>query len=582
MFKKFLSVFKNLNQALKLYYLPILFSIALAWISLSGNAEALRHPSSKEALTLSFILGINLSFGFAFLAQRVGRLWLWNLLSLVLIGAYYSILPKQSLDFEDYHIHVLVAPVFIMSILFVSIAAYLNRESKEIKFWNFNVELLIFSLIVPAFCLIFIGGLQLALLSIENLFDLHISGDLYWNLFKVTITFGITLVFSLFVAPGVKNIETYKGYAPVLKFLILYVLIPLLLAYLAILISYELKILFTWTLPRGFVSYIVLAYASVGTLIYLLVYPLNEKKSFFLWFKKGFFYSLLPLLALQFAAIIYRIKSYGFTELRYYVLFLALWFLGIALYFIFNKKASILWIPKSLLIAGIFILIVPYFNVFSLSVRSQAKEFYTLLEENELLENSEIQYDKTISGDLLRELNDKFFYLRDRDQLHKLEDITNLPTIESAKNFKAYFKNVEWEEDKPIEKYFGYYRLELDQNLIAVEDYDYILAFRNENKNFSIGEDSFELKRRVKYNDLGMYLILNGEENNLGKLFNESFVYKKIDEEVLQVQPLVIEIDKYKMQLVFDSYDIRYDLEEEEFLFYYGFEGSLLIKKLEE
>jgi hypothetical protein len=163
-----------------------------------------------------------------------------------------------------------------------------------------------------------------------------------------------------------------------------------------ILYFYSIKILINWELPRGWVSYLVLAYSVVGILALLLVYPLKEEnaKSWVKIFSKAFYYTIIPLIILLFTAIFTRILEYGYTEPRYFVLLLALWLLSIVIYFIFNKKASIKFIPISLFLFGAFALIFPYLNAFSVAKRSQKNELVKLLNENKLLDNGKIDFKK--------------------------------------------------------------------------------------------------------------------------------------------------------------------------------------------
>lgn len=174
--------------------------------------------------------------------------------------------------------------------------------------------------------------------------------------------FGSTFIFLLFNAKGLSNLEKESQYPVILKFFTQFVLIPLLIIYLVILYFYSGKILLAWELPRGWVTYLVMAFSIVGILALLLVYPLKEikAKSWVVIFSKVFYYSLLPLLILLFTAIFTRVLQYGFTEARYYVLVLAIWLATLTIYYIFYKKASIKFIPISLFCFGIFGLLFPF------------------------------------------------------------------------------------------------------------------------------------------------------------------------------------------------------------------------------
>ena len=75
------------------------------------------------------------------------------------------------------------------------------------------------------------------------------------------------------------------------QFFTQFILIPLLIIYVVILYFYCAKIVINWQLPRGWVSYLVLAYSIVGIFALLLVHPLKELKlkSWIVIFSKLFY-----------------------------------------------------------------------------------------------------------------------------------------------------------------------------------------------------------------------------------------------------------------------------------------------------
>src|SRR5690606_16068267 len=65
-------------------------------------------------------------------------------------------------------------------------------------------------------------------------------------------------------------------------------------------------------------------------------------------FSKLFFWLMAPLLVLLFVAIWVRVSEYGLTEMRYFIILMALWLTGITLYFILHRTPSIQIIPITL------------------------------------------------------------------------------------------------------------------------------------------------------------------------------------------------------------------------------------------
>src|SRR5690606_2441093 len=86
-----------------------------------------------------------------------------------------------------------------------------------------------------------------------------------------------------------------------------YVLLPLVALYVLILLGYEVKIIVQRTLPKGWVSYLVLCSGIFGILAFLLVYPLKESTVWVRRFNRYFYWLLIPLILLMMVAIYTRI-----------------------------------------------------------------------------------------------------------------------------------------------------------------------------------------------------------------------------------------------------------------------------------
>ncbi len=152
----------------------------------------------------------------------------------------------------------------------------------------------------------------------------------------------------------------------------------------------------------------------------LLLDPLYEvtEKVWVRFFSRSFYLTLLPLLALLFVAIGVRVAAYGFTENRYYVLLLALWLLGIAVYQLFRGRNEIKAVPVSLLMVGALSLLTPFGNVFSVSFNSQSSRFHRLLATQEALTSGKIDFDRPVKRSALNEIANVFQYLNTRNQHH--------------------------------------------------------------------------------------------------------------------------------------------------------------------
>ena len=161
------------------------------------------------------------------------------------------------------------------------------------------------------------------------------------------------------------------------------ILIPIVALYFIILYAYGGKILATWSLPRGWVSSLVLGFSVAGIFTWLLNFYLPEQdgSNWVRAYRRWFWWVLLPLTALLFVAIARRIGEYGVTEERFLVAHLGVWLAVTGLYFLFSKNDNLRFIPVSL---AVFALLYAYgpFNAFAVSERSQERILTDLLKKN--------------------------------------------------------------------------------------------------------------------------------------------------------------------------------------------------------
>ncbi|WP_417431626.1 DUF4153 domain-containing protein [Halpernia sp.] len=410
-FSKAREVISQYPMVLVMSFIATLSAITLMEIS-SYNSED--FPLVK--ILLLSLLGISLFFGIKMASQRVGKWWLLEISGVIILAILYFILPNSEKDFTEVYV-ILMFIVFLLSHLLVSFSAFL-KQNHEKRFWNFNEHLFINIFQTAVFTAVLVGGIELAILAVANLFDFDITYKTYNEVFYIFGIFGSTFIFLLFNEHGLSDLEKEDEYPVVLKFFTQFILIPLLLIYAIILYFYAAKILINWELPRGWVSYLILAYSVVGIFALLLVHPLKQEtsKSWVKIFSKIFYFALVPLLVLLFIAIFTRILEYGYTELRYIVLLLALWLTSVVLYHIIFKKSTIKFIPISLFCFALFAIVFPYLNAFSVAKRSQKSQLTEILIKNKLLENGKINFKQKISSKIVDEIKDKISFLAIRNE----------------------------------------------------------------------------------------------------------------------------------------------------------------------
>lgn len=566
------------------YPMILLMSLAMATTIIYGIETKPTKEVSFICMKLSivFSLGISLMFALKMLSQRIGKSVLWHSLGILFLIGFYFILPTKEKNFTEVYAFLLV-PTYILSHLLVAFVAFIKKENSEKSFWQFNKNLFINFFLTAVFTFVLTAGIEIAVVAIENLFNFDFD-TVYAEIFVFFSIFGSTFIFLLFNENGLDHLEKEDNYPVVLKFFTQFILIPLLLIYVVILYFYTAKIVINWQLPRGWVSYLVLAYSLIGILALLLVHPLrnDSAKSWVKIFSKVFYYTLIPLIILQFTAIFTRVLQYGYTEARYFVLLIALWLSTVVLYYIFVKKATIKFIPISLFLFGLFALIFPYFNTFSVAKRSQKNELETILKENKLLINGKIDFNKPIIDTIANEIENKFDFLSDRFEKDYLEKFIDDEAF--AKNANREYWQMNFFKNKiPTKKVQNntYITLNAKNQPYDVKDFDYIFVLGNyfSEKEIPLNQDTITVKN---YQGNFSLQINNQKEIKLNSKLEELFKEYKYnsDNNTYHVDNLFIEtkFQKYLVKIVFNRISrSQYQNRQIE----YDFENSVvLIKEL--
>lgn len=508
-------------------------------------------------LGLTFSLGISMQFALKILSQRVKKGIIWQLLGLLFLILYFFILPKEEKDFSEFHLFIIL-PSYVLSHLLVAFVAFLKEENSEISFWEYNKNLFVNLFLTVVFTGVLIGGVELAIVAVQELFNIDFEAKIYAETFFALAIFGSTFIFLLFNESGLDYLEKEGKYPVILKFFTQFILIPLLIIYVVILYFYSAKILINWQLPRGWVSYLVLAYSIVGIFALLLVHPLKDLKlkSWILVFNKLFYYTLIPLILLLFVAIFTRVLQYGYTEARYFVLLISIWLTTIVLYFIFVKKSSIKFIPTSLFVFGLFSLLMPYLNAFSVSKRSQEHELIEILKSNQLLVNNKIDFDNPISDSIANSVEDKLEFLSKRFDDDFINAFLNKENISKTKTDKYWysnqFTNISYTNISKRKNI--YLTITANNHLKNVQNFDFVIL-PNSYSDYvetKIKNDKITITNRNKSE---FEIKVNDESKDILPLIKKICNKYKNAAKDVSVQDLSIKVsfDKYEITAVFNS-----------------------------
>lgn len=336
---------------------------------------------------------------------------------LILIGSLtliYFILPKfgsRSYVFK-------YAQLILIAHLFVSLAPFFKiTENENLNFWSYN-DFLLFRIIKSAiYAMTFWIGFALAITTVNLLFKTRFYNAYEYLGIILTVQFQ-TWFFISGIPENIKSMNENFKYRNELRIFTQFALVPITLVYLLILYAYGFKILIQWNLPSGYIGWLVSTISVLGALTLLLIHPLRKSPDH-RWvdlFWKYYFVLILPLLALLFWALSVRIYNYGITESRFVLTICGITLTLLSLYFIFNKKENIKWIPFSLMFFSVITLIGPL-DATRISFNSQLDRFKNLIAKNNVtnLENL-----KKIQADDATSITSILYYLQsnNKDKIH--------------------------------------------------------------------------------------------------------------------------------------------------------------------
>ncbi|MDR2861151.1 MAG: DUF4153 domain-containing protein [Syntrophobacterales bacterium] len=290
-------------------------------------------------------------------------------------GVYCFLLPEDAQISKAIEIFVIGGTAFL-SMLFISFL----KKNKDRAFWNFATQTLFQMALACVFGMIIFGGLSLALLAINSLFNVLITGKMYGNLAVICFVLFSPIYFLANIPNKTEKQNNEISHTKVQKILTLYILTPVLAVYAVILYAYLLKIIVAWELPNGWVSWLVSVLSLGGLLVITILYPVceQEKNRAASFISRWFGLLILPLLALMTIGILRRISDYGITINRGYILLLNIWFYGIYIYLFFSQSRRIQWILVSFA-AVAFLASVSVWGVANVTQNSLTKEVSTVL-----------------------------------------------------------------------------------------------------------------------------------------------------------------------------------------------------------
>jgi hypothetical protein len=379
---------------------------------------------------------------------------------IVLAAVFASLYANFSIDFDtNYSAVKYAAVIFGLVITFLAVPFVAKRKTGSDAFTN---RLGWRVIITGLYTGVLIGGLAALLFAIQELLNVTLYDEIYADTAFIVLSL-FTPIFFL------SDIKPYEDFSPnkLYKVLLINILMPLLLAYTAVVYIYLVQIMLNnFEMPSGIVGNLVLWYSLVGVWVLFL-----SGKYLQTGFGKFFnrFYpplSVLPLIAMFFALYL-RIDQYGFTESRYYSVVAGIWICAMVIFFILTslKKRNLVVVLLSLAAVAFLSIIGPW-SAGAVSLNSQTRRLEAVLTEQGILVDGKIDESQTIRS----EANSIVYYI---DRMHGFNKV-DFMTQQQADGIEYYDmeNRSNGEYHKMNEDYYKPYKIAGYEYEFIINDYD--------------------------------------------------------------------------------------------------------------
>ncbi|MFA9396681.1 MAG: DUF4153 domain-containing protein [Clostridiaceae bacterium] len=515
-----LNLIKSLYKSIRRF--PISIALSTAFVILTIVISEIRPYNNQnlienlEKISMILALGFVLSLCITMYFEKkkldtISQKIIATISSSTFLILYYFFLLK------NFNMISITRYIGISLILYISFVFIPYLEKKD------NFELYVIKIfgrffITAIYSAVLYGGTSAILATIDLLLEINIPSDFYFYAFLIVA--GIFApTYYLGGLPSITDTFTKKNYPNIFKVLLLYIVMPLISIYTIILYIYFIKIIITVKWPVGLVSHLVLWYSVITAAVLFFITPIYKDNKFANKFMNILPKSIIPLIILMFISIGIRIKAYGITENRYYVIALSIWVFGAMIYFALRKNHRNVILPISFSIIILISVFGGPINSYSVSLRSQSTRLKNILIGNNMLSNNTIIKNETLSDNDKAEISSIIEYINND---HELSDIDYLPkdfkieTMNKVFGFSLYYNDYYRQNN-------FYFNLTQNGSPLDINGYDYLFDSNNSYEN---GSNS-QLKINYDHSS-NEFKFINGSETLYSKDLKE-LVEKLVD-----------------------------------------------------
>ena len=450
--EKIKSFLPDMKKAIERFPLTVFCSVVVFILSvyLVENPELKNENLLNELHKMVTLLGMSIPLTLALELAREKYFsgknkWVIRsvnaLITLVFIIFYrfYYLSGKNSSSTLD-SLEQLMATGIIFFLCFLLVPVIGKKDEEEKYFQSIIVD----KTVTILFSVVLFLGLIAVFATIDGLSLIKLDSNIYIETW-LFVVFVFSVIFFLSklkkVDESLENYEIHK----IFKFLIYFIVIPLITTYTGILYVYFGKMLITRSWPQGLVSHLILWYTIFSLFIMIMVTPMAKKDSVARVFKKYFPFASLPLLVLSIVSISKRISQYGVTPSRYFVVLLAMWLIFCMVSSIFKARLSVILIS---LITVVYISVFTPVNNRRITLMSQNKRFEKILVKHGLLKDGKLVKKPELAKEKKYEVTDVLNYILEIND--RRNDIENLKPFGKADG-KPYKDREEFEKSLGID-----------------------------------------------------------------------------------------------------------------------------------
>lgn len=362
------------STRLRLVWLPMISALGLGIALVFVAHDEFDYEKTDK---LSFCLPLFFAASFCFTStiqfSQIRKSLIVNAVGIVAIAAdCYFWLYKQG---DNIGFETVIGHVAVYSTLFISFFVIPTlRQKTDTALIRFAGDTITTSALLFLATILATGAISLLVLLLEQLFSLDTNHFItYIWIFNSTALFFSMIVLTMPLV-GEKGMATDFAEKIAVK-LGKFIFLPILFLYLIVLYVYIAKIVVSWQLPNGYVSFLTAGVMAEMLAVECLLHSkLNDTAAshFWLLLRRVLPLIVLPAVILMSIGIARRVSDYGWTVSRFYVLGINLWFYAsVVILFIstFRKFKAMTWVVSAF--CGLFMLVsvVPGANFVSVTKR---------------------------------------------------------------------------------------------------------------------------------------------------------------------------------------------------------------------